>query len=81
MALKQSPLLGRGVQGLVSGHTTDVGSDGSDAAAEECAESEFSNLDIDIGVHNTLRCLQGSLFLTKGLWTSIPISGEEKTKF
>ena len=55
MALKQSPLLGRGVQGLVSGHTTDVGSDGSDAVAEECAESEFSNLDIDIGVHNTLR--------------------------
>ena len=80
MALKQSPLLGAGVQGLVSGRTTDVGSDGSDAAAEEC-ESEFSNLDIDIGVHNTLRCLQGSLLLTKGLWTSIPISGEEKTKF
>ena len=38
----------------MSGHTTDVGSDGGDAAAEECKELEVSNL--DIGVHNTDAC-------------------------
>ena len=38
----------------MSGHTTDVGSDGCDTAAGECAELEVSNLDID--VHNTDAC-------------------------
>ena len=46
--------------GLVSGHTTDVGSDGGDAAAEECKELEVPNLDIGVHtVHNILRCSQG----------------------
>ena len=31
---------------MVSGHTTDVGSDGGDAAAEECKELEVSYLHI-----------------------------------
>ena len=44
----------------MSGHTTDVGSDGGDAAAEECKELEVLNLDIGVHtVHNILRCSQG----------------------
>ena len=44
----------------MSGHTTDVGSDGGDAAAEECKELEVPNLDIGVHtVHNILRCSQG----------------------